>query len=117
MTTHLWTQYIFALIVVAVVLLLFAALVKALGRGRIVLSAERRLVTVLESTPLGAHGALHVVKVGARYLLVASAASGTRRIIEIPVDEIEGWMATQRAGFDVTKRAWSSIFALPWSKR
>ncbi len=117
MTTHLWAQYIFALIVVAVVLLLFAVLVKALGRGRIVLSTERRLVTVLESTPLGAHGALHVIKVGARYILVASAASGTRQIVEIPADEVEGWMTAQRKGFDVTKRAWGSIFALPWSKR
>ncbi len=117
MTTHLWTQYIFALIVVAVVLLLFAAFVKALGRGRIVLSTERRLVTVLESTQLGAHGALHVIKVGVRYFLVASAASGTRQIAEIPADEVEGWMAAQRKGFDVTKRAWSSIFALPWGKR
>jgi len=117
MTTHLWAQYIFALIVVAVVLLLFAALVKALGRGRIVLSAERRLVTVLESTPLGAHGALHVIKVGARYLLVSSATSGTRQVVEIPAEEIDGWMAAQRASFDVTKRAWSSIFSLPWGKR
>ncbi|NNM99913.1 MAG: flagellar biosynthetic protein FliO [Candidatus Eremiobacteraeota bacterium] len=117
MTTHLWTQYIFALIVVAVVLLLFAALVKALGRGRIVLSADRRLVTVLESTPLGAHGALHVIKIGGRYLLVSSAASGTRSVIEIPAEDIDGWMAAQRAGYDVTKRAWSSILSLPWSKR
>ena len=117
MTAHWWLQYAMALIVVALVLVALLIATRAMSRGRVVLSAKRRLVTIVESTPLGAHSALHVVKVGGRYLLVGSSSAGACSIADLAPEEIDAWLEAQRASFAQTKRVWESLRSFPWLKR
>ena len=64
MSGGFWFNYFLALLVVALMLLGLWVVVRGLSRGRIFASASRRMVTVLESTMLSQHVAVHVVKVG-----------------------------------------------------
>ena len=58
MSTGFWLQYLLALGVVALMLAGLYAVVRGLARGRLIASADRRLVSVLESTVLSQHAAL-----------------------------------------------------------
>lgn len=92
-----WFQYIFALVVVALMLGGLYAVARGLTRGRVLLSANKRMVTVLESTALSQHSALHVVKVGSRYMLVGGSNNGSvSAVAELPSDEVETWLANER---------------------
>lgn len=105
MATGFWVQYFVALIVVALMLAGLYAVTRGLARGRVLASADRRLVTVLESTVLTQHSAVHVVKAGARYLLIgASNNGGVSTLGELPAEDVETWIAEQRNLFS-TQRA------------
>ena len=79
--------------------------VRGLARGRILASTNRRLVTVLESTPLSQHSALHVIKVGTRYYLIGGGQGHVSSITELPAEEVEGWLETQRAFLRTTQKS------------
>ena len=72
------------------------AIVRGLARGRVLASADRRLVTVLESTMLSQQGALHVVKAGSKYLLIGGGNGHVTTLGELPAEEVEAWLAGQR---------------------
>jgi flagellar biogenesis protein FliO len=97
MSGGFWLNYIFALVVVALLLGGLYAVTRVLARGRLLLSTRKRLVTVLESTPLSQHAAVHVVKVGGRYFLVGGGQAGVNEIAELPADEVESWLERLRA--------------------
>ena len=97
MSTGFWSNYIFALVVVALMLVGLYVLVRGIARGRVLISADRRLVTVLESTMLSQHVSLHVVKVGGRYLLVGGGSAQVNTLAELPSEDVEPWLATQRS--------------------
>lgn len=100
MTSGFWLQYFVALVVVALMLGGLYAVTRGLARSRVLASADRRLVTVLESTVLSQHSAVHVVKAGARYLLLgASNSGGVSTLTELPAPEVESWIAEQRSLF------------------
>ena len=86
MPRSFWTNYALALATVALMLAGLHMLARRIARGRSFGSANRRLVTVIESTMLSQHASVHVVKVGARYLVIgaANAALSTLAEIECP---------------------------------
>lgn len=81
-----------------VALLLFALtyVVRALSRGRLVVAANRKLVTVVESTFLAQNVTLHVVKVGERFYLVGGGSAGVTKIDEVPADVAQPWLDEQK---------------------
>ena len=92
-------QYLFALFVVGLMLLGLYVVARSLGRGRILTSADRRLVTVVESTVLAQNTSLHVVKAGPRYYLIGGGNGNLSTLTEMPAEEVEPWLASQRAVF------------------
>jgi flagellar biogenesis protein FliO len=93
-------QYVVALLVVALMLFGLYTVVRALGRGRLVASTDRRLVAVIESTFVSQNTTLHVVKAGERYYLVGGGSGHVSTLAEIPAQEVEPWLREQRNLFD-----------------
>ncbi len=81
-----------------VALLLFALtyVVRALSRGRLVVSANRKLVTVVESTLLAQNVTLHVVKVGESFYLVGGGSAGVTKIGDVPAEVAQPWLDEQK---------------------
>jgi flagellar biogenesis protein FliO len=104
-----WLNYIFALLVVALLLGGLYAVVRGLARGRILVSANRRLVTVIESTALSQHSALHVIKVGSRYYLIGGGQGHVNALTELPAEEVESWLETQRTLLRTTQRSLADV--------
>ena len=96
MTAGFWLNYFGALLVVAFLLGGLYLVVRGLARGRVLVSANRRLLTVLESTMLSQHSAVHVVKAGGRYYMIGSSNGHVSTLGEMPVEEVETWLAEQR---------------------
>jgi flagellar biogenesis protein FliO len=96
MSWGFWTNYFLALTIVALMLGGLYVLARGLARGRVFASADRRLVTVLETTMLSQHVLVHVVKVGARYLLIGGSNGSISTLAELAPDEVDGWLAQQR---------------------
>jgi flagellar biogenesis protein FliO len=93
-------QYILALLVVALMLFGLYSVVRALGRGRLVSSTDRRLVTVVESTFLAQNTTLHVVKAGDRYFMLGGGSGHVATLAEIPAEQVEPWLREQRTLFN-----------------
>jgi flagellar biogenesis protein FliO len=96
MTWSFWVNYFLALTIVALMLGGLYIIVRGLARGRVFASADRRMVTVLESTMLSQHSSVHVVKVGGRYMLVGGGNGQVSMLAELPADEVEAWLAHER---------------------
>lgn len=96
MSGTFWINYILALVVVALMLGGLYALVRGVARGRVLASADRRLVTVLESTALAQHTAVHVVKVGKNYYLLGAGNGHVTTLGELQAEDVETWLAEQR---------------------
>lgn len=96
---HFILQYVLALLVVALMLFGLYTVVRALGRGRLVASSDRRLVTVVESTFIAQNTALHVVKVGERYYLIGGGSGHVNTLAEVPPEQVDPWMREQRTLF------------------
>ena len=96
MSWSFWVNYFLALTIVALMLGGLYIIVRGLARGRIFASADRRMVTVLESTALSQHASVHVVKVGARYMLVGGSNGNVSMLAELPSDDVEGWLSQER---------------------
>jgi flagellar biogenesis protein FliO len=92
-------QYVLALIVVGLMLFGLYAVVRTLGRGRLLALADRRLVSVVESTFLSQNTTLHVVKVADKYFLVGGGGGHVSSLAEIPSEQIEPWLREQRELF------------------
>jgi flagellar biogenesis protein FliO len=108
MSGGFWLNYFLALFVIGLMLLGLWVLVRGLSRGRIFASASKRMVTVLESTALAQHVAVHVVKVGERYLLIGGGNNGTLSLLaELPPEEVDTWLAAQRE--TLGKASWQNF--------
>lgn len=110
MSSNFWVQYIVALLVVGLMLGGLYTLVRALARGRVLASSDRRLVTVLESTALAQHAAVHVVKVGKKYFLVGASNGQVNSLGELPGEEVETWLADQRTLLDAHRASLADAF-------
>ena len=109
-TGEVGLQYFFALIVVALMLGGLYAVTRGLARGRVLASADRRLVSVLESTMLSQHSALHVVKAGTKYLLVGASNGGVTTLGELPAEDVEQWLGQQRTLFSAQRASLVDAF-------
>jgi flagellar biogenesis protein FliO len=87
---------IWALALIALLLLGLTYLVRLLNRGRIVAASGNRLVTIVESAAVSQHSAVHVVKVGDRYYLVGGGSAGVTHIADVPADVVDPYIETQR---------------------
>ena len=96
MSWGFWFNYFLALTIVALMLGGLYIIVRGLARGRVFASANRRMVTVLESTMLSQHVSVHVVKVGGRYLLIGGSNGSVSTLAELPPDEVDAWVANER---------------------
>jgi flagellar biogenesis protein FliO len=97
MTGGFWLRYAFDMVVVALLLGGLYFVVRSLAQGRVLVSTQRRLVTVLESTILAQHSTVHVVKVGNRYYLVGAGNGQVATLGELPAEEVDAWLKEQRA--------------------
>jgi flagellar biogenesis protein FliO len=91
-----WLDDLLAFAVVALMLAGLYGILRSVVRRRALSAADRRLVTVLESTMLSQQGALHVVKVGGRYLLVGGGSDSVSALAEVPSQDVEAWIARER---------------------
>lgn len=85
-----------AFALVALLLIGLTYVVRALSRGRLIVAANRKLVTVVESTFVATNVTLHVIKVGERYYLVGGGSAGITKIDEVPADIAQVWMDEQK---------------------
>ena len=106
-------HYVYALVVIALLLLAMTWVVGALGRGRLLASTRHRLTSVVESTYLTQQSTLHVVKAAGKYYLVGGGSAGVTLICELPAEEVNEWIETQRrlAGEQTQglKNVWTGI--------
>lgn len=102
-------QYVLALVVVGLMLFGLYAAVRALGRGRLVTSADKRLVSVVESTVVSQQTTLHVVKVLDKYYLIGGGAGHVSTLAEIPAEQVEPWMHEQREAFAQQTRSLAKL--------
>lgn len=85
-----------ALAIVGLLLAVFWWVGRMLGRGRLIVSAEKRLVSVIESTYLSQNTTLHVVKIGDRYYAVGGGAGHLALLGEVPAESVVPWIETHR---------------------
>ena len=97
---YLILRTIYALAMVGLLLLGLWWIVRSLRRGRIVLGADRRLVSVVDSTFLAQNTSLHVVKVADRYYLVGGGAGHVALISEVPADAVVPWIESHRVALN-----------------
>jgi flagellar biogenesis protein FliO len=92
MPPSFWLSDLLALAVVGLMLIGLYAILRGVIRARTLAAVDRRLVTVLESTLLSQQIAVHVIKVGARYLLVGGGNGAVSTLAELPPQDVEAWM-------------------------
>jgi flagellar biogenesis protein FliO len=88
-SANFWLRYALDMVVVALMLGGMYAVVRGIARGRVIVSTRRRIVTVLESTMLSQHNAIHVVKVGSRYLLLGAGNGHVTALGELSSEDVE----------------------------
>jgi flagellar biogenesis protein FliO len=85
-----------AFALVALLLVGMTYVVRALSRGRLIVAANRKLVTVIESTFVAQNVTLHVVKVGDRFYLLGGGSGGITKIDEVPAELAQHWLDEQK---------------------
>lgn len=109
MTPGFIGSYLLALLVVALLLLGLYTLVRVLGRGRILASADRRLISVVESTALSPNTSLHVVKVGTKFYAVGGGSGHLNLLCEVPEQEVTPWLESQRKLFNTQTQSLDGV--------
>jgi flagellar biogenesis protein FliO len=111
MTAGVIGTYLYALAVVAVILLGMVYVVRLLNRQRIVTSSGKRLITVVESQFLAQNTTLHVVKVADRYYLVGGGMGHVSLVGEVPADSVGPWLEQQRTQLDLQRASVMGLIA------
>jgi flagellar biogenesis protein FliO len=93
-------KVVWALALVGLLLVALTYVVRTLSRGRLIVAANRKLVTVVESTFVAQNVTVHVIKVANRYYLVGGGSAGITKIDEIPGDVADAWLDEQRRSLD-----------------
>lgn len=88
--------YLMALVVIALLLFGLYTLVRALGRGRVLAGADRRLISVIDSTFVAQNTTLHIVKIGEKFYAVGGGAGHLALLCEVPAAEVTPWIELQR---------------------
>ena len=101
--------YLTALVVIALLLFGLYTLVRTLGRGRILAGADRRLISVIESTFVAQNTTLHIVKIGEKFYAVGGGAGHLSMLCEVPADEVTPWIESQRQLFSTQTQSLSGF--------
>ena len=96
MEMELFFRSAYALAVVGIILFLVWWLSRMLGRKRLVLGVDRRLVTVIETTYLSQASMMHIVRIGSRYFAIGGGANGLTLITELDQEPLDAWVENQR---------------------
>lgn len=99
MTGAFLGNYLLALAVVALLLFGLYSVVRALSRGRVLSSTDRRLVSVVESTFVAQNTTLHIVKIGSKYYAVGGGSGHLSVLCEVPAEDVAPWLESQRKLF------------------
>ena len=89
-------QIIWAFALVALLLVGFMYVARAIQRGRIVGSVGRRLISTVESTALAQNVTVHVIRVGDKYFLVGGGTAGVALLAELPASDVEPYIEAHR---------------------
>jgi len=104
-------QIIWAFALVALLLVVMAYVARSIQRGRIVGRVGRRLVSTIESTALAQHVTVHVVRVADKYFLVGGGSAGVSLLAELPPEEIEPFIESQRVALHAQRSELMRPFA------
>ncbi len=111
MDTGFYLRVVWAFALIALVLYGLTYLVKILGRGRLIVASERRLVSVIESTMVAQNTALHVVKIADKFYLVGGGMGHIALISELPADSVAPWIEQQKKSLGDQRDALTSFLA------
>jgi flagellar biogenesis protein FliO len=100
-----------ALAIVGLLLLTFWWIARTLGRGRLIVSADKRLITVIESAFLSHNTTLHVVKIGDKYFAVGGGAGHLSLLGEIPAESVVPWIEAHRRALDAQTASISALLS------
>jgi flagellar biogenesis protein FliO len=82
-----WATYIAKLAIVGLVLAALYVIARKLRETRLFAYRAGRCVSVVESTMLSQHAAIHLLRAGNRYFLVGSASTAISVLVELaPAD-------------------------------
>jgi flagellar biogenesis protein FliO len=104
-------QIIWAFTLITLLLVAMMYVGRAIQRGRIVASVGRRLVSTIESTALAQNVTVHVVRVADKYYLVGGGTAGVALLAELPAEEIEPFIESQRAALQAQRTTLMRPFA------
>ena len=82
-------SYVVGLGIVGLALAAFYWIARAWKFGRLGLPLKKRLISVIETAPLTQHVFVHVVRIGARYYVLAAADANVRIVCELPAADVE----------------------------
>jgi flagellar biogenesis protein FliO len=83
-----WEAYVLKLAILGAVLAALYALARRLKGLKLFSRGAGRYVTVIESTILSPHAAVHLLRVGARYLLIGGGNAGLFKLAEFTAGEL-----------------------------
>jgi flagellar biogenesis protein FliO len=83
-----WEAYVLKLLILAAVLAALYALGRRLQGAKLFSRGAGRYVTVVESTMLSQHAAVHLLRVGRRYLLIGAGNAGLFKLAEFSATEL-----------------------------
>jgi flagellar biogenesis protein FliO len=84
-----WEAYAVKLLILGVMLAVLYAVARRLKGVRFFARGVDRYVTVIESTMLSPHAAVHLLRVGTLYLLIGGGSAGLFKLAEFSAGELE----------------------------
>jgi flagellar biogenesis protein FliO len=105
-----WLRAISALALIALLLWGLYWGVRFVSHGRLLTLGRNRLVSVVESTFLAQNTSVHVMKIGTRYYLVGASSGHVALICEIPRDEVEPFIESQRQALSLQAARIGGLF-------
>jgi flagellar biogenesis protein FliO len=106
----LWLRAVSALALVALLLYGLFWTVRLLSQGRLLALGQNRLLSVIESTVLSQHASVHVVRIGRRYYLVGAGSGTVALISELPAEDVEPFIESQRASLQLQTARIGALF-------
>ena len=108
-----WTVYVRAATALALVALLLYGMfwvLRLMSQGRFAALTRSRLVVVVESTVLSQNTSVHVVKIARRYFLVGASNGQVALISELPSDDIEPYVESQKQALQLQTARIGALF-------
>ena len=108
-----WTVWIRAATALALVALLLYGLfwaLRMLSQGRLLALNRNKLVNLVESTFIAQNTSVHVVKIARRYYLVGASNGHVALISELPAEEVEPYLESQRQALALQAERLGALF-------